>query len=110
MISGLGARRIISSTKLLGSCRAWAIMVSNSLSWGFGGELAHQQQEHHLGKAEGLVLAVGFDDVLDADAAVVEVAGGGHTLAVLDGIALDRADLRDAQQHAGAVSICGGRA
>ena len=70
-----------------------------------GGELAHQQQEHHLGEAEGLVLAMGFHNIFHADAAVVQLAGGGHALAVLDGVALDRADVGDAQQDAGAVCI-----
>ena len=45
------------------------------------------------------------DDILDADAAVVKLAGHRHALAVHHIVALDAADLADADEHAGAVRV-----
>ncbi len=70
-----------------------------------GGQIAHQQQVGHLLEAEGPGLAVGLHDVGELDAAVVQTAGGGNTLAVLHQIALDAAHLGHAHQHTGAVVI-----
>ena len=79
--------------------------VIEALQLRAGRELAEQEQVGDLFIAEGAVLLVRGDDILDADAAVVKLAGHRHALAVHHIVALDAADLADADEHAGAVRV-----
>ena len=69
------------------------------------GQRPEQQQIRDLLIAERAGLLVGLDDILDADAAVIELAGHGDALAVHHIIALYAADLADADQDARAVCV-----
>ena len=69
------------------------------------GKRSEQQQIRDLLIAERAALLVGRDDILDADAAVIELAGHGDTLAVHHVIALHAADLADADQDTRAVRV-----
>jgi hypothetical protein len=69
------------------------------------GQRAHEQQIHGLLIAEGALPEMRLGNVRGADAAVIEPAGHGYALTVYDGVALDAADLRDADYDAGAVGI-----
>jgi len=68
-------------------------------------QMAQQQQIGDLLVAEGAVFPVRLDDVLYADAAVVEFAGHRHAHAVLHAVALDAADLADTDDDTGAVGV-----
>ena len=70
-----------------------------------GGQIAHQEQVGHLLEAEGAGPAVGLHDVGQLDAAVVQLAGDGNALAVLQQIALDAAYPGHAHQNACAVAV-----
>ena len=70
-----------------------------------GGQIAEQKQVRHLLIAEGARLPMGLHDLVQLDAAVVELAGLGDPLAVLDEIALHAAHLGHAGQYAGAVAV-----
>ena len=70
-----------------------------------GGQVAHEQQEGHLFKAEGVCLPVGLHDLVELNAPVVQLAGHGHPDAVLDHVALNGTHLGDADGHAGAVAV-----
>ena len=66
-----------------------------------GGQIAEQQQICHLLIAEGAGLAVSLHDLVQLDTAVVQLAGLGNALAVLNEIALHAAHLGHACQNAG---------
>ena len=69
------------------------------------GKRPEQQQIRDLLIAERAALLVRRDDILNADAAVIELAGHGDALAVHHVIALYAADLADADQDARAVRV-----
>ena len=69
------------------------------------GQIAHKQQIRYLLEAESAGLAVRLDNIVQLDAAIIQPPGGGHSLAVLQQVALYAADLGDADQHAGTVAV-----
>ena len=69
------------------------------------GQRAEQQQIRDLLIAERAAFPMGLDNILDADAAVIELAGHGNAFAVHHIIALHAADLADADEHARAVRV-----
>ena len=71
----------------------------------FCGQLAHEQQVGDLLVAEAAVLDMRPDYVDDVYAAVVQPAGDGDNLAVLDVVAYDAAYAGDAGHDAGAVAV-----
>ena len=66
---------------------------------------AQQQQEGGLLKAEAVFRDKALDQILHADAPVIQFAGHGNFLPVLDVVALDRAHLGQAGDDAGAVGV-----
>ena len=68
-------------------------------------QMAEQQQIRDLLIAERAARLMRVDDILDADAAVIELAGHRHPFAVHHVIALHAADLADADDDAGAVGV-----
>ena len=68
-------------------------------------EAAHQKQIRHLLIAEGAACPVRFHDVVEIDAAIVEMARRRNSLSVLHQVALHAANLRHADQDAGAVAV-----
>ena len=69
------------------------------------GQGAEQQQIRDLLIAERAVPPVGRDDIFNADAAVIQLAGHGDALTVHHIIALHTADLADADENARAVCV-----
>ena len=69
------------------------------------GQGAEQQQIRDLLIAERAVPPVGCDDIFNADAAVIQLAGHGDALTVHHIIALHTADLADADENARAVCV-----
>ena len=68
-------------------------------------QIAHEQEICHLFKAEGACASVRFHNVRKLNAAVIELAWDRDALAVLHEIALNAADLRDADKNARAVVV-----
>ena len=68
-------------------------------------QVSHQKQVRDLLVAERSILAMCFDDFVEINAAVIELAWHGHAPAVFDQIALDAADLRHTDQNAGSVAV-----
>ena len=79
--------------------------VVESLLLRLRGQRAEQQQIRDLLIAERAAFPMGLDNILDADAAVIELAGHGNAFAVHHIIALHAADLADADEHARAVRV-----
>ena len=79
--------------------------VLEVIQLGPGGEIPHEQQIRDLLIAERSRFPVGAHDVIQVDAAVVQPAGRGDALAILNEVALHAADLRHADEHAGAVAV-----
>ena len=71
----------------------------------FRGQIAKQQQIGHLFKAESTGLAVSLHNFVQLNTAVIQSAGNGYALAVLNEITLHAAHLGDAGKYAGAVAV-----
>ena len=72
---------------------------------GFCRQVPHEQQIRDLLVAKCAALAVRFDDLVEVNAAIVELTGDRNAAAVFDQIALHAADLRHADEHARAVAV-----
>ena len=67
--------------------------------------MPHEQQIRDLLVAKCAALAVRFDDLVEVNAAIVELAGDRNAASIFNQIALHAADLRHADEYARAVAV-----
>ena len=72
---------------------------------GPGGQVAEDQQPHHLLKTKPVLLFAATDDVLHIDAPVSQLALVGDLVAVGDQVAVDVAHMGQPRHHAGAICV-----
>ena len=70
-----------------------------------GGEIAHEQQVGNFLKAKGPCPLVGLHDLVEFNAAVVQLAGHRHPHAILDHVTQHRTHPGDPDGHTGAVAV-----